>query len=54
MKASFPVSEDRGQAIKVERYLKKLKSRKIIEQIIEFQHDTVKIAQLVRVPTRRD
>ena len=54
MKATFPVSEDRGQTMKIERYLKKLKSRKIIEQIIEFQHDTVKIAQLVRVPTSRD
>ena len=54
MKAAFPVSEDRGQTIKTERYLKKLKSRKIIEQIIEFHLDPIKLAQLVRVPTCRD
>jgi putative endonuclease len=29
MKAAFPVSEDRGKAMKIERYLKKLKSRKV-------------------------
>jgi len=45
MKAAFPVSEDRGQAMKIERYLKRLKSRKIIEQIIEFQLDPIKLAQ---------
>ena len=45
MKAAFPVSEDRGQTIKTERYLKKLKSRKIIEQIIEFHLDPIKLAQ---------
>ncbi len=54
MKAAFPVSEDRGQTMKIERYLKRLKSRKIIEQIIEFHLDPIKLAQLVRVPTRRD
>ena len=54
MKATLAISEDRGQTIKVERYLKKLKSRKIIEQIIESQFEPSKIAHLVRVPTRRD
>ena len=45
LKASFPISKDRGQAISVERYLKKLKSRKITEQLIENQDNPVKIAQ---------
>ncbi len=34
LKACFPVSDSRQMAIKMERYLKKLKSRKIIEEII--------------------
>ncbi len=46
LKAVFPISEDRGQAMKVERYSKKLKSRKIIEQLIEKQDCPEQLAQL--------
>ena len=35
LKASFMISECRGDARRVESYLKRLKSRKIIERIIE-------------------
>ena len=34
LKVSFPVSEMRSDALRVERYIKKLKSRKFIEQLI--------------------
>ena len=34
LKAYFPVSEKRGEAMKVEKYIKSLKSKKIIEEII--------------------
>jgi putative endonuclease len=50
LKASIPISESKGYSVKVERYLKRLKSRKIIEEIIENQHDKEKIAQLVTCP----
>ena len=35
LKGSYPVGIDRGFAVKVERHIKKLKSRKIIEKLIE-------------------
>ena len=34
MKALFQVSESRGEARKIETYLKRLKSRKLIEKLI--------------------
>ena len=37
--ASFPVSELRGEVMKVEKYLKRQKSRKLIEEIINHQDD---------------
>jgi hypothetical protein len=36
LKFSLPVSELRGDARRIENYLKKLKSRKVIEQLIEY------------------
>ena len=54
LKASFLVGPDRGMAMKVERFIKRQKSRKFIEKVIESQHDEEKLALLVRVPTRRD
>ena len=40
MKAYFPVSVNRSEAMKVEKYVKSLKSRKIIEEII-LKHNEV-------------
>jgi putative endonuclease len=55
LKASFPVSDSRGEARKVEFYLKKLKSRKIIEKLIMNPHELHDILILVRaIPTSRD
>ena len=55
LKAKFPVSESLGEARIVENYIKRQKSRKIIEILIQDPHEFEKIAQVVRaVPTRRD
>ena len=54
LKISFPVSESRGQAMKVERYIKKRKSRTFLEQIISAKNNPDLLAQLVRVPPERD
>ena len=51
-RASYLVGEDRGEAVKIERYIKRQKSRKFIEQLIEADPD--EWTQLVRVPARRD
>lgn len=52
--AEFPVSENRGETMKVEKYLKKQKSRKLIEEIIARQEEELWIDQLVRAPMYRD
>jgi putative endonuclease len=54
-KAIFQVSEDAKDAIKIERFIKKQKSRKLILRLIDssFQPDG-ELAQLVRVPHLRD
>ena len=64
MMVTIPVSENRGDAMKVEKYLKKLKSRKVILEIIEHKNDKDWLDQLVKsrftgvnqrvVPTCRD
>ena len=54
MVANFFASDNRGDAMKIEKYLKKQKSREFIEEVIEHQEDEVWIAQLVRVPACRD
>ncbi|MDB4286240.1 GIY-YIG nuclease family protein [bacterium] len=54
LKASFFVSEDRGKAMKIERYIKRQKSRKFIEQLIAVHLDRDGLAQLIRVPMSRD
>jgi len=51
LKRFFPVSDIRGKAVKVERYIKKQKSRRFIEQLVVSNDD--EIAQLVRVPASR-
>jgi len=55
LKQSFNVSDSRGEARRVENYLKRLKSRKTIEHLIEFPDEFDNVLRLVRaVPTRRD
>jgi putative endonuclease len=53
--AVFEVSKSRGDAIKIERFVKKQKSRKLILQLINLEFKPVGLlAQLVRVPHMRD
>ena len=55
LKGCFEVSESRGEAQKIENYLKRMKSRKLIEKLIEEQEEFARIVELVRaIPTRRD
>ena len=49
--ASMKVGEDRAFAMKIEKFIKKQKSKKFIKKLIS-QPDL--IPQLVRVPKRRD
>jgi putative endonuclease len=50
----FYVSEERGEAMRLEKFIKKQKSRKLIEQIINEEKLEGELAQLVRVPHVRD
>ena len=52
--ASFWAGATRGEAIRVERYIKRQKSRAFLQKLIAYQDDPEQIAQLVRVPTCRD
>lgn len=52
--ASFAISESRAIAMQYEKKIKQLKSRKIIELLIEHNGNSDFLAQLVRVPTGRD
>jgi putative endonuclease len=55
LKACFEISESRGEARKVENYLKRMKSRKLIENLILYPEEFDKTVKLVRaIPTRRD
>ncbi len=53
--AVFEAGNDRGQAMKLEQYIKKQKSKNLLLQLInpDFK-PTGKLAQLVRVPHMRD
>ena len=51
---SFEVGSSRGEAMKVEKYIKRQKSRRFLEKIIDIHKDLGGLAQLVRVPARRD
>ncbi|MBX3240494.1 MAG: GIY-YIG nuclease family protein [Chitinophagaceae bacterium] len=55
IKAIFSCGDSEGEAIKLERFIKKQKSRVMIEKLIDpsFIPDGV-LAQLVRVPHVRD
>jgi putative endonuclease len=45
---SFEVSDDRGEAIKMERFIKKQKSRLFIEKLIESKDNPQYIKELIR------
>ena len=51
LKAVYKVGNDRGEALKLERFIKKQKSRKLLLQLIQTDFQpTGKLAQLIRVP----
>ena len=53
--AVFECGEEESDAIRIERFIKKQKSRKLIEKLIERSFiPTGVLAQLVRVPHVRD
>ncbi|MBN2616571.1 MAG: GIY-YIG nuclease family protein [Bacteroidales bacterium] len=54
IKAFFKVHENRGDAMKIEKYIKKQKSRLFIERLLNEPDFFELIAQLVRVPIDRD
>lgn len=54
LKGVFYVSEERAEAMRLQKYIKKQKSRKLIERIIESEKLEGELAQLVRVPHVRD
>jgi len=55
LKAVFEVSENRGEGMKIEKFIKKQKSRKFIEVLIDENAIlSGAIAHLVRVPHVRD
>ena len=55
LKTVFEVSNSAGDAMKIERFIKKQKSRKLILQLCDTEFiPTGTLAQLVRVPHLRD
>ena len=54
LKAFFKVNENRGDAMKIEKYIKRQKSRKVIIRLINDPEYFNEIAQLVGVPICRD
>lgn len=48
VKAKYQVSDSLGEARKIENYIKRLKSRKVIEKLIEDEKEFEKILALVR------
>jgi putative endonuclease len=55
LKAIFACGENEGDAIKLERFIKKQRSRAMIEKLIDPAFmPTGHLAQLVRVPHLRD
>ena len=54
LKSSFVTGNDRGTAMKIESFIKKQKSKKFIEKVINDPMDIDFITQLVRVPRPRD
>ncbi|MFN3343632.1 MAG: GIY-YIG nuclease family protein [Flavobacteriales bacterium] len=55
LRAVFSVSEIEGIAMQMERFIKKQKSRKLIERLCDVSFiPSGRLAQLVRVPHERD
>ena len=55
LKAVFQVSDQRGDADRLEKFIKRQKSRKLIEKLIDLDFvPEGELAQLVRVPHLRD
>ncbi len=54
MVAVFECGNRRNEAMKIEQFIKKQKSRKLIEKIISGEEMNGLLAQLVRVPDVRD
>ncbi len=54
MVALFECDESRGESVRIERLIKKQKSRKLLETIINGEKLFGDLAQLVRVPHMRD
>ena len=54
LKALFNCGDSEAMAVKIERHIKKQKSRKFIEQIINSNILQTRFTQLVRVPNARD
>jgi putative endonuclease len=53
--AVFEVSEERGEAMKLEKFIKKQKTKSLIEKLIDPSFmPGERLAQLVRVPHMRD
>jgi putative endonuclease len=55
LKGCFPISQSRREAIMIEKYLKKMKSRIFIKNLIASPEHFDEILKKVRaIPTRRD
>ncbi|MCG9899517.1 MAG: GIY-YIG nuclease family protein [Hydrotalea sp.] len=54
LKAVFSCGSDVSVAVQIERFIKRQKSRKFIESLINGEGFTGILAQLVRVPQERD
>ena len=52
--AVFEVGNDEAQAMRIEKFIKKQKSRKLIEKMVAGEPLNGVLAQLVRVPDVRD
>ncbi len=48
--AKFKAGETRSEAVQCERYIKKQKSRMLIEEIVKNQNNPEKLAQLIWLP----
>ena len=54
LKAVFECGDSEKEAIRIEHFIKKQKSRRFIEQMIKTEKFDSSLAQLVRVPRMRD
>ncbi len=54
VKGVFECGSNRGEALKIERFIKKQKSRRLIEKLISGKGFDGVLSQLVRVPYVRD